>query len=334
MLARSARSLLRLGSVGIAIYASRGLQISSSTTTNMRISLIQLLSTADKTQNIIHAQNMIHRAVEEHQSNLIVLPECWNSPYSTASFPIYAEEVPGDGVIVDEVAHPSTHMLITIARKLGVWIVGGSFPERDSSSGIDKLYNTCQVIDPTGMVVARHRKVHLFDIDVPGKIAFKESDSLSAGDAITTVNTPWGMLGVGICYDIRFPELALLMRQRGCKMLVYPGAFNMVTGPAHWELLQRARAVDNQLFVAACSPARIEGSGYVAWGHSSVISPWGEVIATANAEETIVHAVLDMTQVDTMRQNIPCWSQKRSDMYEVITKKVTKDASTTRDASS
>ena len=100
-------------------------------------------------------------------------------------------------------------------------------------------------------------------------------------------------------------------------MLIYPGAFNMVTGPAHWELLQRARAVDNQVYVAACSPSRIEGSGYVAWGNSTVVNPWGEVIVKAGADEEIITAELDMESLESTRMNIPCWSQKRHDLYEV-----------------
>lgn len=150
-----------------------------------------------------------------------------------------------------------------------------------------------------------------------GRITFKESDSLTAGSNITVVDTPWGGLGVGICYDIRFPELAGIMRQRGATILVYPGAFNMVTGPAHWQLLQRARAVDNQVFVAACSPARNPESSYVAWGHSSVISPWGEVLIEANEGEDILTTEIDLNQAAEVRQNIPCWKQKRNDLYRL-----------------
>lgn len=309
--------MLRCVLIILLPHLAVGLNIMS---TKFKLSLIQLCSGADKLANIQHAEEMITKTVAENNSNVIVLPECWNSPYSTASFPIYAEEVPAVGGKPDADKSPSTIAISVIAKKLGIWLVGGSFPERDSSSGTEKLYNTCLVINPEGEIVGKHRKVHLFDIDVPGRMTFKESDSLTAGDSITTVSTPWGMIGIGICYDIRFPELAMLMRQRGCNVLIYPGAFNMVTGPAHWELLQRARAVDNQCFVAACSPSRIEGSGYVAWGYSSVINPWGEVIAKAGAGEEVVSAEVDVTLADTMRQNIPCWSQKRHDMYELKAK--------------
>merc|ERR1711934_861995 len=160
-------------------------------------------------------------------------------------------------------------MMACAAKELAVYVIGGSVSERDSEG---RIFNTCVIFDPKGEIVGKHRKVHLFDIDIPGKITFKESETLTGGSALTTFDTPWGKVGVGICYDIRFPELALLMRQQGCKLLVYPGAFNQTTGPAHWELLQRARAVDNQVYVAGVSQARIHNAGYQAWGHSTVVS--------------------------------------------------------------
>jgi omega-amidase len=121
------------------------------------------------------------------------------------------------------------------------------------------------------------RKTHLFDIEIPGKIKFKESDTLTAGDSLSCVDTKYGKIGVGICYDLRFPELCMAYRQRGAKLVVFPGAFNMTTGPVHWQLLQQARAVDNQLFIASCSPARNLEASYTAWGHSMVVDPFGEV---------------------------------------------------------
>lgn len=213
---------------------------------------------------------------------------------------------------------PSVHLLTCKAKEHGVFIIGGSVPEREGSS----VYNTCVVVNPQGEIIGKHRKVHLFDINVPGRITFKESDSLTPGQSPTLVDTPWGCIGVGICYDIRFPEYAMLLRKKGAKILVYPGAFNMVTGPAHWELLQRARAVDNQLFVATCSPARdiSNSGGYVAWGHSTVVSPWGEILAKADENEAVVFAELEMSKADEMRENIPCWKQKRDDLYELNVK--------------
>jgi omega-amidase len=164
------------------------------------------------------------------------------------------------------------------------------------------------------------RKTHLFDIDIPGKITFRESDTLSPGGALTCVRTRFGTVAVGICYDLRFPELAALYRRRGAQLLVFPGAFNMTTGPLHWRLLQQARALDGQLFVASCSPARDEGSSYVAWGHSLVAGPFGEVLGELGHEEGILCQEIDVGELETWRTNMPLEQQRRSDLYELVDK--------------
>ena len=207
---------LRYSSIYSLVAAStfsnlRSFSASKMAMSSVKISLIQLKSSSEKKENILHAKEMIAKAVRENSSNIIVLPECWNSPYSTASFPVYAEEIPEPGQCVDEIIHPSTKMLCDAAKMHEVYIIGGSFPEREG----DKLFNSCVAINPEGEIVGKHRKIHLFDIDVPGKMTFKESDSLSPGNSLTTISSPWGMIGIGICYDLRFPELALLYRQMG-----------------------------------------------------------------------------------------------------------------------
>lgn len=191
----------------------------------------------------------------------------------------------------------------------------GSIPEVDPSTG--KVYNTCVAFDPTGQIVAVHRKMHLFDIDVPGKITFKESDTLAPGNELATFETPYGKVGLGICYDIRFPYLAMLLRQAGCRILFYPGAFNTTTGPAHWELLQRSRALDTQCYVATVSPARNPDSKYQAWGHSTAVNPWGEVIATTDEHPSTVYAEFDLDRVDAIRAQIPVGHQVRTDLYSL-----------------
>jgi len=276
---------------------------------SVKLALCQIKVGSDKVLNIRNAAKAIDTTIP---AKLVILPECWNSPYSTASFPTYAEHIPAIGDIPDPEISPSISMICQKAKDLDIWIVGGSIPEREG----DKLYNTSVIVNANGEIIGKHRKIHLFDIDVPGKITFKESDSLSPGNTPTVFSSPWGMIGVGICYDIRFPEYAIWMRQLGAKIIIYPGAFNMVTGPAHWELLQRARAVDNQVYVATCSPARDETSGgYIAWGHSTVVSPWGEIVSKAGPGEETIFADLDLDNVETMRENIPCWKQKRTDLY-------------------
>ncbi|KAK6782299.1 hypothetical protein RDI58_020095 [Solanum bulbocastanum] len=321
------------------------LQLPSPPIAKFKIGLCQLSVTADKERNIVHARAAIEEAAEKG-AKLVVLPEIWNSPYSNDSFPIYAEDIDAGPE-----ASPSTAMLSEAARLLKITIVGGSIPERSG----DKLYNTCCVFDADGKLKAKHRKIHLFDIDIPGKITFKESQTLTAGETPTVVDTEVGRIGIGICYDIRFQELAMLYAARGeliillvkfsgdfscgtCVMrsllsfhwqefvdgrsgahlICYPGAFNMTTGPLHWELLQRARAVDNQLYVATCAPARDVGGGYVAWGHSTLIGPFGEVLATTEHDEAIIISEIDYSQIDLRRTNLPLEKQRRGDLYQLV----------------
>ncbi|XP_076799143.1 omega-amidase NIT2 isoform X1 [Arvicanthis niloticus] len=233
--------------------------------------------------------------------------ECFNSPYGTNYFPEYAEKIPGE----------TTQKLSEVAKESSIYLIGGSIPEEDAG----KLYNTCPVFGPDGNLLVKHKKIHLFDIDVPGKITFQESKTLSPGDSFSTFDTPYCRVGLGICYDMRFAELAQIYAQRGCQLLVYPGAFNLTTGPAHWELLQRARAVDNQVYVATASPARDDKASYVVWGHSTVVDPWGQVLTKAGTEETILYSDIDLKKLAEIRQQIPILKQKRADLYTVETKK-------------
>ncbi|XP_029647751.1 omega-amidase NIT2 isoform X1 [Octopus sinensis] len=267
----------------------------------LRLALIQLAVTTSKEDNLRNASIKIAEAAK--RADVVALPECFNSPYGTGYFKEYSEEIPG----------ASTEVLSKAAKQNKVYVIGGSLPEAKNG----KLFNTCPVFNPDGEMIAQHQKVHLFDINIPGKISFQESKILNAGNKLTTFNTPFGKIGIGICYDIRFAEMAQLYAKRGCKLLVYPGAFNMTTGPAHWELLQRSRALDNQLYVATVSPARSETASYTAWGHSTVASPWGKVISTTEHDEDIVYAELDMDYVDEVRDQIPLRNQKRKDLYDV-----------------
>ncbi|XP_047326044.1 omega-amidase, chloroplastic [Impatiens glandulifera] len=286
--------------------APPALQLPTPPITKFKIGLCQLLVTSDKERNIAHAREAIQEAAGKG-ARLVLLPEIWNSPYSNDSFPVYAEDI-------DAGSSPSTAMLSEVASQLKIIIVGGSIPERCG----DRLYNTCCVFDADGKLIAKHRKIHLFDIDIPGKITFIESKTLTAGETPTIVDTEVGRIGIGICYDIRFQELAMIYAARGAHLICYPGAFNMTTGPLHWELLQRARAVDNQLYVATCSPARDASAGYVAWGHSTLVGPFGEVLATTEHEEAIIISEIDYSQIDLRRTNLPLLNQRRGDLYQLV----------------
>ncbi|GAQ87849.1 Nitrilase/cyanide hydratase and apolipoprotein N-acyltransferase family protein [Klebsormidium nitens] len=272
----------------------------------VKLAVCQLSIVAEKQQNIDHAREVIEKAADDG-ARLIVLPEMWNCPYSNDSFPTYAEDIDGG-------ASPSTDMLSDTARARKVTIIGGSIPERSGG----KLYNTCCIYGSDGKLLGKHRKMHLFDIDIPGKITFRESDTLSPGNTFTVVKTDVGCIGVGICYDIRFPELAMLSAAKGAQILCYPGAFNMTTGPLHWELLAKARAVDNQLFVVTCSPARDDGAGYIAWGHSTVIGPFGKVEAALEEKEGVLLLDIDLSEIETRRTNMPLEHQRRHDVYQLV----------------
>lgn len=271
-----------------------------------KIALCQISVTDDKQRNIQTARAAIEDA-SARGAELVVLPEMWNCPYSNDSFPIYAEDVSSGYA-------PSFSFMSDMARHNKIVLAGGSIPERAGG----KLYNTCFIFGKTGRLLGRHRKLHLFDIDIPGKITFKESETLTAGEKPTVVDTEVGRLAFGICYDIRFPELASLYGSQGAQIIIYPGAFNTTTGPLHWQLLQRARAVDNQLFIATCSPARNENGPYVAWGHSTVVGPFGEILGTTDHSAGTVFAELDLDAIPIRRENMPLQRQKRSDLYALL----------------
>ncbi|KAI7900761.1 carbon-nitrogen hydrolase [Cokeromyces recurvatus] len=285
-----------------------------------KLALVQIGAGFDKSKNLSHAKAKILEAAK-NGAQVVVLPECFNSPYGTKYFPEYAENLEGG---------ESVKMLSDAAKEGNVYLIGGSIPEKEESTG--KIYNTLTAYDPFGKMIAKHRKVHLFDIDITGQIRFKESDVLSEGDWLTHIETKYGKLGVGICYDMRFPEMAMIAARKGCLAMIYPGAFNMTTGPLHWELLQRARAVDNQMYVAACGPARDVNADYVAWGHSTIVDPKGEVIATCDEKETIIYADIDPANVQTYRKYLPLYDQRRFDIYGDVAETVVvhKDGTVTK----
>jgi len=273
---------------------------------SFRLGLVQLAVSSNKAANVQRACEKVREAASKG-AKVVSLPECFNAPYGTKYFAEYAEEIPSG---------PTCKALGKVAKDCKVFLIGGSIPER--SNGDQRLYNTLTVWSPEGHMIQSHRKMHLFDIDIPGKITFKESEVLSPGNAFSTFDTPYCKIGLGICYDIRFADLAqIYARDFGCKLLVYPGAFNMTTGPVHWELLAKARAIDNQVYVASVSPARDETADYVAWGHSLCVDPFAQVIAATEHAEDIIYADIDLENLEERRNQIPVTKQRRSELYQV-----------------
>ncbi|KAL9120644.1 MAG: hypothetical protein Q9187_002804 [Circinaria calcarea] len=282
----------------------------------LKLALVQLATGADKSINLSCARSKVLEASKAGAS-LVVLPECFNSPYGCQYFPSYAETLFPSPPTKDQ--SPTFHALSSLAKESKAYLLGGSIPEYVPST--KKYYNTSLLFSPEGTLLATHRKVHLFDIDIPGKITFRESDVLSPGNKLTLVDVPpYGKIALAICYDIRFPELATIAARKGCFLLLYPGAFNLTTGALHWALQARARAMDNQVYVALCSPARDMEASYNAWGHSMVVDPNAKVLVEAGEKEEIVYAELEEGKIEETRKGIPLYTQRRFDVYPDISK--------------
>lgn len=281
---------------------------------SVKLALIQLASGADKSANLSRARSKVLEATSKG-ANIVVLPECFNSPYGTKYFPKYAETLLPSPPTKEQ--SPSYHALSEMAKEAKAYLIGGSIPEYWEET--KKYYNTSLTFGPDGKLLTTHRKVHLFDIDIPGKITFRESEVLSPGNKVTIVDFPeYGKVGIAICYDIRFPELAMIAARKDAFLLLYPGAFNLTTGKLHWELQARARAVDNQVYVGLCSPARDMEADYNAWGHSMLVDPMAEVVAGTDEKESIVYADLESGKIEETRKGIPIYTQRRFDVYPDI----------------
>lgn len=262
----------------------------------MKLGLIQMHTGEDALCRLREYMEQVKDA------DIVILPEIFNAPYSNDGFKEYAEEKGGKTYTI----------LSSLAKEYGIYLVGGSIPEREG----DKIYNTSFVFAPDGEQIARHRKAHLFDIDVIGGQRFKESDTLTPGDEVTVFDTPFGKIGLCICFDIRFPELSLTMAKRGARVIIVPAAFNMTTGPLHWELLFRARAVDNQVFTVGVAPARETDASYVSYGNSIVVSPMGEILERFDEKEQTKIVEIEFSQVESVREQIPTLSARREELYK------------------
>lgn len=266
----------------------------------VKIGMAQIKVSPIKEDNIKKAEESIEKLSSEG-ADIVVLPEMFSSPYNTACFPKFAEKSGGD----------TWQRMSVAARKNEVILIAGSVPEFDE----DKIYNTCFIFSKDGNEIAKHRKAHLFDIDIKNGQYFKESDILSPGDTHTVVDTEFGKIGVAICYDFRFPAFSRKMALEGAKILIVPGAFNMTTGPAHWELLFRQRAVDNQVFCVGVSPARDYDGVYVSYANSIITSPWGDIVERFDESEKCTVTEIDLDYLDSIREQLPLLKHSREELY-------------------
>ena len=269
----------------------------------IKIAAIQMSTVADKMENVRTVKTYLEK-IKDENPDFVILPEMFCCPYQTENFPIYAEKEGG----------PVWQQLSGYAKQYGIYLIGGSMPEKDAEGNV---YNTSYIFDREGKQIGKHRKVHLFDIDVKGGQTFKESDTLTAGDSDTVFDTEFGKMGVMLCFDIRFPELSRMMVNDGARIVFVPAAFNMTTGPAHWELSFRTRALDNQIYMVGCAPARDVSAGYISWGHSIVTDPWGRVIDMLDEEKGILLAELDMDYEEQVREELPLLKSRRKDIYQL-----------------
>ncbi|CAJ1027353.1 Carbon-nitrogen hydrolase, putative [Leishmania lindenbergi] len=269
----------------------------------LSVTLCQMAVTRKKAANIRKAVAMIVEAAKRG-SKLAVLPECFNCPYGTKYFDRYSEALAPGNETFDAMSH--------CAKANSIWIIAGSIPEKSADG---RLFNSSMTFGPDGALKHVHRKVHLFRINTEA-VRFDEGEVLSAGNDATAISLDeHTKFGVGICFDIRYPFLAWKYAEQGTSFIVYPGAFNMVTGPAHWELTGRARAVDNQQYVFLCSPARDTSAEYVAWGHSMVIDPFGNVLCELDEKEGFLDYKVDLSAISETRSRIPILKGVRNDLY-------------------
>lgn len=268
----------------------------------MRIAMLQMPVGNCKEENLDTACQYIRQAAG-NGADIAVLPEMFNCPYTSDYFRRFAEP---EGAL-------SWQRISQCAAELNIYVVAGSIPE--SADG--KIYNTSFVFGKDGQPLARHRKMHLFDIDVKGGQVFRESDTFTAGDSVTTFEANGVKIGVCICFDFRFPELARLMALDGVQIIIVPAAFNMTTGPLHWETMFRQRATDNQVFTVGVAPARDTAGVYVSYAHSMACSPWGKVLQQADENPGIVYVDLNLLEVQEVRTQLPLLSARRTDIYSI-----------------
>jgi nitrilase len=256
-----------------------------------RIAAIQMVSTPDVESNIASARRLVTDAARK-DAGLVLLPEYWPILGMHESDKLAVAEQPGSGPIQDAMA--------ALARELGIWLIGGTLPLVAPAPG--KVLNTLLAYNPDGKAVARYDKIHLFGF-TRGEESYDESRTIVAGNEVRTLETPFGRVGLSVCYDLRFPELYRAMG--ACSLIVVPSAFTYTTGKAHWEILLRARAIENQCYVLAAAQGGVHPNGRRTWGHSMLVDPWGEVRAVLPEGEGVVIGEFTPERIDAVRGNLP-----------------------------
>lgn len=263
-----------------------------------RFAVVQVTATDDRSANLATACELVRRAAGQG-AEVVCLPEMWPFVGSDADKVAGAETLEG----------PSMTAMRELAVELGVWVLPGSFAELSDVPG--RVYNTSPVFDSSGALRGLYRKLHLFDVDIPGGAVFKESDTVTAGDRAVVVDTPLGKLGLTICYDLRFPGLYRALREGGAEIVLVPAAFTAHTGKDHWEVLLRARAIEQQVWVVAPNQGGRHNPKRESHGHSMLIDPWGLVVGRASDGPGVAVADIDLERLRRVRTELPCGRHRR-----------------------
>ena len=259
---------------------------------------VQMTSTADTERNLAAAEGLVEEAASRGAA-LVGLPE--NFAYLRAEGQPVPEAQALDG--------PWVGRMSSLARRLKITLLLGSLPER--VPGDVRVRNTSVLLGPDGRTLAVYRKIHLFDIDLPGMEHLKESRSVVPGEEVVLAEAPFGPMGLSICYDLRFPELYRELTRRGARILAVPSAFTERTGKAHWEVLLRARAIENLAYVLAPAQVGTHGPGRASHGQAMIVDPWGAVLAQAPEGEGVALAELDFPRQDRIRRELPALNHAR-----------------------
>ena len=268
----------------------------------IRVACVQMTSRADKAANLETAERLVAQGAATG-ADVVVLPEKWNGIGDAAFYHSTAEPVDGGESVVAMAGWARTH---------GITLVGGSIVEL--REGREKRSNTSLVFDSDGELVATYRKIHLFDVEVGG-VVYRESESEEPGDEAIVAEVEDWKLGLSVCYDVRFPELYRILALEGAEVVTVPAHFTTPTGKDHWHVLLRARAIENQLYVAAAAQIGETLPGKPAYGRSLIVDPWGLVLAQAPDEETVISAELDRAHLEDIRTKLPSLANRQANAY-------------------
>lgn len=257
-------------------------------------SVVQMVSSSQINSNLTSLTFYFSKA-QKAGSKLIVLPENVAFMGKQETDKLVIAEIYGEGEIQETISN--------YAKQYKIWVIAGTLPLRGRD---DKVRSSCLVYDDEGKCVARYDKIHLFDVRLSKEESYQESSTVESGDKVVVVDTPIGRVGLSVCYDLRFPELYRQLLLEGAEVFAIPSAFTAVTGAAHWDILCRARAVENLCYVLAANQCGIHDNGRHTYGHSMIIDPWGGVIAEQQRETGVVSADIDLLRLRQLREMFPC----------------------------